>query len=157
MRELRKGQTMRLVSRQPLSYSGRTKSGYSIKAQSFSQHYLILSVVLVVYSNDNKSENIGFETSPLLFRCLSVLLLITEMSAKDLAATAIEKGMSICGAAQVFGIHFSKLQNRIAMQNRPSFTDARQKEALIAAALESVAEKRLSLFSAAKPYGIEYN
>ena len=43
------------------------------------------------------------------------------------------------------------------MQNRPSFTDAKQKEALIVAALESVAEKRLSLFSAAKLYGIEYN
>ena len=51
-----------------------------------------------MYSNDNKSENIGFETSPLLFRCVSVLLLITEMSAKDLAAAAVEKGMSIRGA-----------------------------------------------------------
>ena len=109
-----------------------------------------------MYSNDNKSENIGFETSPLLFRCLSVLLLITEMSAKDLAAAAVEKGMSIRGAAQVFGINFSTLQNLIAMQNRPSFTDAKQKEALIVAALESVAEKRLSVFSAAKLYGIAY-
>ena len=48
-----------------------------------------------MYSNDNKSENIGFETSPLLFRCLSVLLLITEMSAKDLAAAAVEKGILV--------------------------------------------------------------
>ena len=81
-----------------------------------------------MYSNDNKSENIGFETSPLLFRCLSVLLLITEMSAEDLAAAAVEKGMSIRGAAQAFGINFSTLQNHIAMQNWPSFTDAKQKE-----------------------------
>ena len=110
-----------------------------------------------MYSNDNKSENIGFETSPLLFRCVSVLLLIMEMSAKDLAAAAVEKGMSIRGAAQVFGINFSMLQNHIAMQNRPSFTDAKQKEALIVAALESVAEKRLSVFSAAKlPEGMAH-
>ena len=66
-----------------------------------------------MYSNDNKSENIGFETSPLLFRCLSVLLLITEMSAKDLAAAAVEKGMSIRGAAQVFGINFSHVGSSI--------------------------------------------
>ena len=42
------------------------------------------------------------------------------------------------------------------MQNRPSFTDTKQKEALIVAALESVAEKRLSVFSATKLYGIAY-
>ena len=108
-----------------------------------------------MYSNDNKSENISFETSPLLFRCLSVLLLITEMSAEDLAAAAVEKGMPIRGAAQAFGINFSTLQNHIAMQNWPSFTDAKQK-ALIIAALESVAEKRLSVFSAVKLYGIAY-
>ena len=60
------------------------------------------------------------------------------------------------GAAQVFGINFSTLQNHIAMQNRSSFTDAKQTEALIVAALEFVAEKRLSVFSAAKLYGIAY-
>ena len=67
------------------------------------------------------------------------------MSAKDLSAAAVEKGMSIRGAAQVFGINFSTLQNHIAMQNRPSFTDAKQKEALIVAALESVAENSIVL------------
>ena len=78
------------------------------------------------------------------------------MSAKDLAAAAVEKEMSIRGAAQVFAINFSTLQNHIVMQNRPSFTDAQQKGALIVAALESVAEKRLSVFSAAKLYGITF-
>ena len=78
------------------------------------------------------------------------------MSAKDLATTAVENGMSIRRAAKEYGIHFSTLQYHLDLQKRVSSTDSKQKESLIATAIESVDSKRLSIFGAARHYGIPY-
>ena len=76
------------------------------------------------------------------------------MSAKDLATTAVENGMSIRRAAKEYGIHFSTLQYHLDLQKRVSSTDAKQRESVIATAIESVDSKRLSIFGAARHYGI---
>ena len=61
------------------------------------------------------------------------------MSAKDLTTTAVENGMSIRRAAKEYGIHFSTLQYHLDLQKRVSSTDAKQRESVIATAIESVA------------------
>ena len=76
------------------------------------------------------------------------------MSAKDLVTTAVENGMSIRRAAKEYGIHFSTLQYHLDLQKRVSSTDAKQRESVIATAIESVDSKRLSIFGAARYYGI---
>ena len=78
------------------------------------------------------------------------------MSAKDLAAKAVSDGMSVRLAAKTYGIGFSKLQNHILIQDRPVSIDPKHQEALISAAVESVESKRLSIFAAAKHYGVAY-
>ena len=60
------------------------------------------------------------------------------MSAKDLATTAVENGMSILRAAKEYGIHFSTLQYHLNLQKRVSSTDVKQRESVIATAIESV-------------------
>ena len=60
------------------------------------------------------------------------------MGAKDLATTAVEDGMSIHWAAKEYGIHFSTLQYHLDLQKRVCSTDAKQKESVIATAIESV-------------------
>ena len=76
------------------------------------------------------------------------------MSAKDLATTAVENGMLIRRAAKEYGIHFSTLQYHLDLQKRVSSTDAKQRESMIATAIESVDSKRLSIFGAARHYEI---
>ena len=71
------------------------------------------------------------------------------MSAKDLATTAVENGIS-----KAYGMHFFTLQYDLDLQKRVSSTDAKQRESMIAAAIESVDSKRLSIFGAARHYGI---
>ena len=70
------------------------------------------------------------------------------MSAKDLATTAVENGMSIRRAAKEYGIHFSTLQYHLDLQKRVSSTSAKQRESVIATAIESVDSKRLSVSGA---------
>ena len=70
------------------------------------------------------------------------------MSAKGLATTAVENGMLIRRAAKEYGIHFSTLQYHLDLQKRVSSTDAKQRECVIATAIESVDSKRLSVFGA---------
>ena len=60
------------------------------------------------------------------------------MSAKDLATTVVENGMSIRRAAKKYGIHFSTFQYHLDLQKRVSSTDAKQRESMIAAAIELV-------------------
>ena len=60
------------------------------------------------------------------------------MSAKDLATTAVENGMSIRRPVKEYGIHVSTLQYPMDLQNRVSSTDAKQRESVIATAIESV-------------------
>ena len=60
------------------------------------------------------------------------------MSGKDLAITAVENGMSIRRAAKEYGFHFSTLQYHLDLQKRVSSTDAKQRESVIATAIESV-------------------
>ena len=47
------------------------------------------------------------------------------MSAKDLATTAVENGMSIRRAAKEYGFHLSTLQYHLDQQERVSSTDAK--------------------------------
>ena len=68
------------------------------------------------------------------------------MSAKDLAAPAVENGMSIRRTAKENGIHFSAVQYHLDLQKRVSSTDAKQRESVIATAIESVDSKAIVNF-----------
>ena len=70
------------------------------------------------------------------------------MSAKDFATTAVKNGMSIRRAGKEYGINFSTLQYHLHLQKHVSSPDAKQRECVIATAIESVDSKRLSVFGA---------
>ena len=68
------------------------------------------------------------------------------MSAKDLAAAAVEKGKSIRKAAKEYGVSPSTLYSHLIMLRRPF--------SAISSAMESVRSKGLTMLGAAKTYGI---
>ena len=79
------------------------------------------------------------------------------MSAKDLAAMSVEMETSIRKAAKDYGIPSSTLYSHISLQKRSALDfPLTQRESIIAAAVESVRAKRLSILQAAKTYGIPY-
>ena len=74
----------------------------------------------------------------------------------DLAAAAVENGKSIRKAAKEFGISPSTLYSHLVLLKRPISANVKEKESLIASAMESIHSKRLTMLGAVKTYGIPY-
>ena len=78
--------------------------------------------------------------------CDNILFpLHARMSAKDLAAEAVQKGKSVRKATQEFGISFPSLYRHIVIRNRPTLPESSAKESLVSSALESVESGRLTV------------